>query len=90
MSHKVVDTQEVMYILYLMVVQYRVLRDSSGDELSTPLLVIQLCKFKSQVWAILLRSQVHKIEFSPSVVATKSRQNDNRVGKELVERSIKE
>lgn len=61
-----------------------------GCELSTPLLVIHQCKFKSQVRAILLRSQVHNIEFSPSVVTTKSRQNDNGVSKELDEMSIKE
>jgi hypothetical protein len=49
-----------------------------------------LVQVKSQVWVILLQSQVRHIEFSPSVVTTKSRQNDNGVGKELAERSIKE
>ena len=73
-----------------LVEEYRVLRDSMLHEVSTPLFVTHQYKFKSQVRVILLQYQVHHIGFSPSVVTTSSRQNDNGVGNELAERSRKE
>ena len=46
-----------------LVEEYRVLRDSKLHELSTPLLVIHMGKFKSQVRVRLLHPQVHYIGF---------------------------
>ena len=93
MSHEVVDIQEVMYVLYLMVgwlksIEYLGIRccmkslHRSLSRISTSLShKFGLCYF-SHKFIIL--------GFSPSVVTTSSRQNDNGVGNELDERRSKE
>jgi hypothetical protein len=91
-SHEVVDIQEVMYVLYLMV----------GWLKSIEYLGIQSCTNSlHRSLSHISASLSHKfglsyfslkfiiLGFSPSLVTTYSRQNDNGVGNELAERSRK-
>ena len=50
-----------MYSLYSLVEEYKVLRDSTMNELSTPLVVTHQCKIKSQEPGILLQFQIRNI-----------------------------
>jgi hypothetical protein len=92
-SHKVVDSQEVMYILYLMVgwltsIEYLGIRCGANSLHCSLSYISASLSHKFELFYFSLKFVI--LSFFPSVVTTKSRQNDNGVGKELAERSIKE
>ena len=93
MTHEVVDIREVMYVLYLMVgwlksIEYLGIQDCMNSLHRSQSHISASLSHKFGLFYFSIKFII--LGCSPSVATTKSRQNDNGVGNELVERSRKE